>query len=184
MLNKTEVKSKEPIWKKWWFWEIIAVFVIIIILVNRGEKKEIKSEQQLPQKQAQSQETLPSPQEEQKEQEIQEKPQIKIVFDIPSLIKTNISEVKTMLGKPVSEYNLSGITTATYRKDGYELQIDYLSLTGEVAEIFLAKNINSRDVLLNAGNLDENSSLYSVKLQSSLRPDIARYTGVHIYRWK
>ncbi|PIR02863.1 MAG: hypothetical protein COX88_02170 [Candidatus Nealsonbacteria bacterium CG_4_10_14_0_2_um_filter_35_20] len=122
---------------------------------------------------------------------VQEESQKEIVFDIPSLIRKNISEVKNILGKPDSEFqptkdqqSLGILPTATYQKDGYEIQIDYLSSTGDVAEIFLAKNSNSKSELLRAGNVDENSILYSVKLQLSLRPDIAKYTGVHIYRWK
>jgi len=184
MFSRTDRRPRYPIWDRGWFWLLIILLIILIVSANGANKKETKQEQQLPQEQAQSQENQQASQETEKEQVVQEKPQPKIVFDVPSLIRANISEVKAVLGKPVSEYDFSGITTATYQKDGYELQIDYLTSTGAVAEIFLAKNINSRDVLLSAGNLDENSTLYSVKLQPSLRPDIAQYTGVHIYRWK
>jgi len=170
-----ETKPKKPIWKKWWFW-LITIFVIIIIASSGGEEKKKRTP-----------ETTPLPQQ-QKQQVTQEKPQIEIVFDIPFLIRKNILEVKATLGKPINEYDPGyggTLPTVIYQKNGYELQIDYLSSTGDVAEIFLAKNSNSKNELLNAGNLDENSPLlYSVKLQPSLRPDIAKYTGVHIYRWK
>jgi len=43
VINKIELKPKQLIWKKWWFW-IITIFVIIVIFSSGREKKEIKPE--------------------------------------------------------------------------------------------------------------------------------------------
>jgi len=64
MIDK--IKSKKPIWKKWWLW-LIIIFVIIIIASTGGEgKKETTPKQQLNQQQPQAQESPQSPEEEQK----------------------------------------------------------------------------------------------------------------------
>ena len=171
MASETEIKPKK---RKKWLWIVggILLLIFIIAIATGGEKKETTSGQQFQQAQISQ-----SPRETEKE----------VVFNIPSLIRKNISEVKNILGKPVNEYDPGyggTLPTVIYQKNGYELQIDYLSSTGDVAEIFLAKNTNSKNELFNAGNLDENSVVYSIKLQPSLQPDIVKYTGVHIYRWK
>jgi len=45
MTNENEVKSKKPIWKKWWLWLIIIFVIIIITSAGGGEKKEIAPEE-------------------------------------------------------------------------------------------------------------------------------------------
>lgn len=42
-----EIKSKKPIWKRWWLW-VIIVFAVIIIASTGGEKKETEPEAQQP----------------------------------------------------------------------------------------------------------------------------------------
>ncbi len=61
-----EIKSKKPIWKRWWLWAIIAVIVIIIIIPE--EKKETKPE--ISQPSVQEEITQPSQEETLESQEI------------------------------------------------------------------------------------------------------------------
>ncbi|MDD5688652.1 MAG: hypothetical protein PHQ76_00020 [Caldisericia bacterium] len=80
MTNETEIKSKKPIWKKWWLW-LIAIFVIFIFIgAIGGEKKGTTPEQQLSQEQEQThpqENSQTSPQEVTSEQQLpQEQTQV------------------------------------------------------------------------------------------------------------
>lgn len=106
------------------------------------------------------------------------------VFDIPRLLKMDISHVKKELGNPVSEFIPTEIqislvptilATAEYKRGTTSIQIDY-SLSGEIRSIFIADETESRkeDEILLLGNLKPNSNEYSIRIQNWVNPALAK----------
>jgi len=169
--------AKEKLQFKHWLGIGILALVIILIISTGSSKK-----------------TEKSPQESQSTQ--QQIETIEIVFDIPSLIDKDISEIKSALGNPSYAYYPTktqtkltpevDYTSLSWSKNDYELQIDFYDANkpnaGKVKEMFLSKNTNSKDELIKAGNLIDyqNSPYYSIQFQKSLT-GTPLYTGTHIY---
>jgi hypothetical protein len=93
-------------------------------------------------------------------------------FDIPSLIKLNISEIKKELGKLTKEVTSKTVKmkldvwTAEWKRDLVTLQVDYYP-SGKIKSVFIFDSKGSsltKEQLLSQGNLDEKSQNYRINI--------------------
>ena len=109
---------------------------------------------------------------------------IQAVFDVPKLLTMDISQVKKVLGEPISEFVSTEIqismvpsmlATVEYMRGTTSIQIDY-SRSGQIKAIFIADVAEGRkvDEILLLGNLDPNSTEYSLRIQDWLNPTLAK----------
>lgn len=122
-----------------------------------------------------------------------QQPVTKPVFDIPSLVGKNMTEIKAIIGNPTGAYSepttqqlaLDPKTwTSEWDKDGQDLSIEYEVKTLEVINFFISTDDPSgatkdTDRLLKIGNLTRNDPRYKVEFVSAIG-DPTSYTGVKI----
>lgn len=111
------------------------------------------------------------------------------IFDIPTLLHDNIKNVQLKLGEPIdtspepTKEALAAGTTSwsnVFQKDGFRIAVTYNIQTGLIESIFLSKAHTEEDelnwlispkdkpILLQAGNLKENSSDYTAEFKCPL----------------
>lgn len=105
-----------------------------------------------------------------------------IKFDIPALLKTNVSEIKRKLGKPDVEivpkgqqWNFGFTGTVEYKKGTTCILIDYVK-NGMIKLIFISDDTPGKttEEIAKLGNIDLNSSNYKVRIQPWLNQELAR----------
>jgi len=112
------------------------------------------------------------------------------VFDIPSLIGKNLSEIKIILGTSETSIeptqfqidNGVDIWEKVWKKNGYSVMATYNIKTKEIIDLFLSSDnifTNTTDIL-KTGNLSLDNSKYSVEFVKSLNKNIPGYTGAII----
>lgn len=115
------------------------------------------------------------------------------VFDIPALVGKDMTEIKTIIGKPTGSYSeptqqqlaLDPKTwSSEWDKDGQDLSIEYEVKTLKVIDFFISTDDPSgatKDIarLLKIGNLTKNDPRYAVDFVPA-KGDPASYTGVKI----
>jgi hypothetical protein len=103
--------------------------------------------------------------------------EIKIVFDVPSLLNKNIDEIRKDLGQPVDKEMLEPTKEQmdmnfeewdnNFEKNGCSLLVTFNPQTRKVIDFFLttttSEKIENIDNLLIIGNLEEDSSDYELK---------------------
>jgi hypothetical protein len=111
------------------------------------------------------------------------------IFDIPSLIGKNIDEVRGVLGSSVDaerdmeEPNADQLSLGTkqwdntFSKDNQELMVTFDVKSRKVIEFFLAGD--SKEKLLEVGNLEDGNSNYSIESVKALK-DSSKITGIVI----
>ncbi len=109
--------------------------------------------------------------------------QVKMIFDVPSLLGKNIDQIKTVLGKPTSDGEPTELQLSMgvdewdkgFQKDGEELLVTYNPKTRKVIDFFVS-GTNKNDVLI-VGNLKDGASGYALEFVKS-RENPAEITGV------
>ena len=108
-------------------------------------------------------------------------------FDLPKLAGKNIIQVKKILGKPSDETKPTSAQirqdvpgTFYYKKNGFELQIDYNAKTNAIIEYFITSENSKADykIYIKACNL-VNPGKYTLKPVPLIK-DPNLYTGVII----
>lgn len=123
------------------------------------------------------------------------KKESKQAFDIPKMINNKFSTIKELLGEGQQEYQATELqiqqgevaSTISYKKDGYQLSIDYFDQTDKIESMFLsliesngdAKLVSDPALFYEGGNLHASSSDYTVQLVPVLN-DKAKYTGIKV----
>lgn len=96
-----------------------------------------------------------------------------VVFDIPALIGKDITQIKAALGKPIDDLKMNDtLHYMTFSKDGQELSFNYDAKTKAVQSIFFdaddaSGQKQSKELLLDRGNLSENDSRYKVEVMTT-----------------
>ena len=109
---------------------------------------------------------------------------VQAAFDIPELITMEISQIRKVLGESYSdwkpnEYQIENypsiLATIEYRRETTSILIDY-SQTGQIKNIFISDLTEGRsaDEILALGNLDPNSTKYSLRFRDWGNPTYAR----------
>jgi len=159
------VPVKKVWYKRWW---VIALGVFIIFIIILPSSDDSKTQTQTP---------SPAP---------ATVPEVKVVYDIPSLFNKNIDQVKESLGtaktdtEPTKEQLASGGTTTWekyYEKDSEELMIQYYIKDRAVKDFFLSGE--DKDHLMKIGGLKESDPTYTLEFVKQLK-DPAKITGVII----
>ncbi len=117
---------------------------------------------------------------------IESKP-TKVLFNIPVLVRSNIDEIVTTLGKPTfyPKPRNNQKSYCNYHKEGWELSIRYYPNTRKVIDFFIFpypggyEYKNSKDVLW-VGNLDSVALDYVVTPGSGLYSSPGAYTNVTV----
>ena len=118
---------------------------------------------------------------------------LKYTFDVPSLLGKNIDEIRVELGTPTdgdlmepTAEQMAGTSQwdNTFQKDGKELLVTFDAKTREVIDFFIPTDDPSgvtKDIqpLLEIGNLNENSSNYTIEKVSAIK-DPSSYTGIMV----
>lgn len=108
-------------------------------------------------------------------------------FDIPSLLGKNIDEVRQVLGTPLDK-NLTEPTAEqlklgadewdnSYKKGNQELLVTFNPITRKIVDFFLSGDNKAK--LIEAGNLKENDSNYTIEQVKQLKNPSA-ITGIKI----
>ena len=114
---------------------------------------------------------------------------VEIQFDIPQLLRQNITQVREKLGEPESEWTPNELQLKLYsdrieykqgsvdfRKGTTWIYIDYWLSSGEITSIFIQDKTEGRTKgeLLILGNLDPGSNNYKLRIQGWVNPELAR----------
>ncbi len=116
--------------------------------------------------------------------------EVKMVFDIPSLIGKNLKQLRTDLGTPSYDteptpLQLKNSSTweKTWSREGYSLMVTYNAKTNTITDYFLGSETDDNYVLfkntnniLKVGNLTPSTSDYSIKFVEAVNG--SGYTGV------
>ena len=102
------------------------------------------------------------------------------VFNIPARIGLRADQIKATLGKPISDERESIdelVKSLIYRRQGYELLIDYKVRSRQVINFYLSptKSWKKYAYFLTAGNLNQEDKHYKVDL---LNEENGLYQGV------
>mgnify|MGYP001591345051 FL=1 len=114
-------------------------------------------------------------------------PTLSYSFDMPSLLGKNIDEVRLVLGAPLNK-DLTEPTAEqlklgveewdnSYKKDGQELLVTFNPSTRKIVDFFLSGDNKAK--LIEAGNLKENDSNYTIEQVKQLKNPSA-ITGIKI----
>jgi len=114
---------------------------------------------------------------------------LEYVFDVPSLVGKNIDEARSILGEPTDNdkeptalQSQMGVDEwqNTFEKEGRMLLVTYNPSTRKITDFFLEKSdTDTKDKLLEVGNLIEQDSRYKVELVKAIR-NPSEFTGVKI----
>ena len=101
-----------------------------------------------------------------------EKTRSRVVFDVPSLLRISILDVRKKLGPPADELQANVTDTERsliYNKNGLRLTIDYIVETNQVDIISLAatRDTTAYSYLVPLGNLNQDDTTYVIKPQQS-----------------
>jgi hypothetical protein len=120
-----------------------------------------------------------------------EKTEVKIVFDVPSLLHKNIDEIRNVLGKPIDAEMLEPTKEQmdtnfeswdnNFEKNGCSLLVTFNPQTRKVIDLFISKTdnkIENTDDLLLQGNLKDDASEY--KVETVLAPKSQEINGITI----
>lgn len=118
--------------------------------------------------------------------------QLKMVFDVPSLVGKDIKQIAVVLGpyvsstQPTSKQIASGVNewAQTWEKDGETLYVTYEIKTGKVKDFFISTKDSSgvttdKVYLASVGNLKADQPTYDVSFVEAIN-DPGKYTGVTI----
>jgi hypothetical protein len=106
-----------------------------------------------------------------------ERTEVKIVFDVPSLLHKNIDEIRNILGKPVDAEMLEPTKEQmdmnfeswdnNFEKNGCSLLVTFNPQTRKVIDLFIStttgNKIENTDDLLLQGNLKDDATEYKVE---------------------
>jgi hypothetical protein len=109
------------------------------------------------------------------------------VFDVPPLVGKNIDEIRTILGRPDDKMvdptkaiiDLAGSQwTNEWKKNGEGLLVTYDARTRQVADFFLCNDDPDHDHLVRVGNLNPDSSDYTIKDVPHITYDASTHRGI------
>jgi len=112
---------------------------------------------------------------------------LEVRFDIPQLLKLNITQVKERLGSPTSEFIPSAanlqvdpgmLSCLEYQNRSTSITINY-SRSGKIETIFIADNTTGRktEEILKLGNLKVAAKDYKIRVQNWINPQYAKEIG-------
>lgn len=163
-LEQAQNVPVKKVWYKRWWVIALGVFIIFIIILPSSDDSKTQ--------------TPPA--------EPATVPEVKVVYDIPSLFGKNIDQMKEGLGtpnivtEPTKEQLASGLTKEwekSYKKDGEDLMITYFIKDRSVKDFFLSGE--DKNHLMKIGGLKENDPTYTLEFVKELK-DPTKITGVII----
>lgn len=118
----------------------------------------------------------------------------KVVFDIPSLVGKDVKQLREILGTPSYDKEPTSQQAAlfdtwekTWTREGYDLMVTYNIKNKKVVDLFLGADTDAAyavfentNNILKVGNLQTNSSEYSVKFIKAIKD--TGYTGATIVK--
>lgn len=162
-LEQAQNVPLKKVWYKRWWVIALGVFIIFIIILPSSDDSKTQTPEPAP----------------------VATPEVKVVYDIPSLFNKNIDQIKIELGTPAidTEPTKEQLTLGTkeweksYKKDGEELLITYYTQDKKVKDFFLSGE--DKGHLLKIGGLKENDPTYTLEFVKQLK-DPTKITGLII----
>lgn len=125
------------------------------------------------------------------EKEVKVEIEQKIVFDVPALFNKNIDEVKSVLGTPKNDTELTELQmkgsdewSKEFEKEGYTLTVTYRAKSRLVTDFFVSATdkiyeSGNKTKMLKLTNTQENNKAYSVEFVKAIK-DPSKFTGILI----
>ena len=126
------------------------------------------------------------------DKDVQKEVPVSLSFDVPSLVKKNIDQIRKVLGTPTDkELEPSKLQMSTkgfdiwdnvFEKDGYTLQITYNPHTRKIIDFFISNDNGSFDdvsILKKVSNVVDGSTDYTLEPVKQIK-DNSKYTGLKI----
>ena len=167
----TEEFKLKPFLKKWWL--LIILLAIVVIFVNSISKSHKQPSNNEPVTE------MPTA-----------TPEVKPVFDVPSLVGKNLDGVIAVLGSPTKSIDPTALQIQmgvkewdkSFTKDDKELLVTYTISNKKIVDFFISTDDPSGVTkntahLLQLGNLKQNDPRYKVEFVKAIK-DPSSFTGV------